>query len=267
MSENLPIKNENFIVKNLFSFKYVPQILKLSIDKRKCSCFLYIIEGEYHYKSEKSDLYAKTGNAIYIPKDSKYRYVILSEKTKTLQVEFDLDKYTENGFSPVLFSDCPMLIEDKSAQLGLIFREVLKNQTTNKFKALSAFYQILSIFTTESQESIIADKGMQKIMPALEFIEKNFREKIYISQLSDLCNISQSQLRRLFQKNLGISPVKYKNKILMKTACDMLKTENMNVSEVATALKFSDIYTFSQMFKKEIGVSPKKYMDSLMKQK
>lgn len=47
----------------------------------------------------------------------------------------------------------------------------------------------------------------------------------------------------------------------MRTACNMLRNEELNVSETADALHFNDIYTFSQLFKKEVGLSPKKYMD------
>lgn len=264
MAENSPLKNENYIVKNFFIFKYSPKNLKMKVKSRHCSCILYVIEGKYHYKGEKTDIYVETGNAIYLPARGSYKYVILSEKTKAIQIEFDLEKQLDGEFIPVLFSDHPFLIKDNSAQLGLIIRDSLKNYTTNKFLALSSFYQIISIIITGLQHDINADKGLQKITPALKYIEKNFKEKIYISTLSELCDISQSQLRRLFQKHLGISPIKYKNAILMKTACEMLKTGSMNISEVADALKFSDIYTFSQMFKKEIGVSPKKYVDSLM---
>lgn len=68
-------------------------------------------------------------------------------------------------------------------------------------------------------------------------------------------------MRRLFAEKLHTTPVGYKNAQAAQAACTLLRMDGMRVSEVATALGYPDIYTFSQAFKKEIGVSPKKYAD------
>ena len=119
-------------------------------------------------------------------------------------------------------------------------------------------HAVLAMFSAEMQ-SPHQRREVSRIEPALEYIKRHFTERLYISELADRCTLSEAHLRRLFQKHMGMSPVQYKNHLLVMTAASMLRTQNMSVSEVAAALQFPDLYTFSQLFKKKMGISPKAY--------
>jgi len=93
----------------------------------------------------------------------------------------------------------------------------------------------------------------------VDFLKTNFDKDVSVKELAMLCGLSESHFRRLFLKKMGMSPKKYKISILMKHASALLKSEDMNISEVAESLNFCSIYAFSRAFKKEMGISPKKY--------
>lgn len=249
----------NYMLRDVFVMKYSPKVLRKHIEKRTSSSFLYVIYGAYHYECGNGEVYVREGETVYLPKSSCYTYNVLCENAQCIQVEFNLEECSEGKVTELAFSDAPMLISGHTHELRHLFEEMFCSYLRDEFLTLALAYKLLSI-ADSARKSVHSDRDFEKIAPSMQYIETNFQRKIYIQQLAELCNISQSHLRRLFKKCLGVSPIKYKNSILMRTACNMLLNDGMNVSETAEALNFSDIYTFSQLFKKEVGVSPKKYI-------
>ena len=68
-------------------------------------------------------------------------------------------------------------------------------------------------------------------------------------------------LRKLFQKELGMTPHKFLNDRRLQTAASMLRSEynDGNVTEVAHLCGFREPLYFSRMFKKKYGLSPSFY--------
>lgn len=69
-------------------------------------------------------------------------------------------------------------------------------------------------------------------------------------------------LRKLFQKEMGMTPLKYMTDLRMKKAKSMLAatwTREYSVAEVAESCGFSDALYFSRVFKKYYGCSPSEF--------
>jgi AraC-like DNA-binding protein len=62
-----------------------------------------------------------------------------------------------------------------------------------------------------------------------------------------------------FKKHFGISAIEYVVLLRMQHAAFLLGDVNMNVTEVAEAVGYRDIYYFSKLFKKHYGFSPRHY--------
>ncbi len=245
-------------LENFFVFKYRPKIFRKQILSRASSSFLYLIEGRYLYEMENESVYLEAGEAVYLPKGARYTYNVVSEQTLGIQVEFDL---SEDG-KTVVFSDTPVIFKEKAAEIYTLLEEMERTSTQDKWLTVSNLYRIIGLFC-EGMRMASVSGVYEGIVPAVQYIESHLQSKIYVEDLAKLCGISQSHLRRLFIKHLGMSPIQYKNRVLMQAACKLLRSTGMNVSETADALGFNDVYTFSQLFKKEIGISPKKYMNLL----
>ncbi len=98
-----------------------------------------------------------------------------------------------------------------------------------------------------------------QIYPALRLLEEHYNEQVSVNRLAEACALSQSQLRRLFQKETGTSPVDYKNHLRIKKAADMLLYSQATVAEISQSLGFKNPFVFSRVFKQLKGVSPKEY--------
>ena len=69
-------------------------------------------------------------------------------------------------------------------------------------------------------------------------------------------------LRKLFRKEMGITPLEYLTKMRMKKAETMLGamwTKDYSVAEIAQMCGFDDALYFSRVFKKHFGCSPSAY--------
>lgn len=251
----------DYIIKNIVVMKYSPQDRKKCIKQRVLSSFMHVARGKYHYQSDKVDFYVGTGDTVYIPCGASYEYTILSDVTECIQTEFSLEQTICGEKNIVVIDQEPFVLKKQEGRLDLVFSELNRCQNDG-FSTLASLYNLLAIFENACRRDKAVRDGRYKIEPAIEFIEQNFKNKIYIADIAKMCGISESHMRRLFRRYLGVSPIGYKNLILIKAACNMLRYGDLNVSETAEALNFGDIYTFSQFFKKETGISPKNYIDT-----
>lgn len=80
-----------------------------------------------------------------------------------------------------------------------------------------------------------------------------------ISALAKKYNLSESHFRRVFREVHGESPGKMYNRNKIREACDKLCYTDMNISEIANAMGYSNVHNFSRAFKEVLNVSPSKY--------
>lgn len=243
--------SKEYLIKDISVVRKKPINKEFNQNDRKRAAFLYVIKGDYQFTTEKGEFSAKENDVVYLPKNSAYSYVIESTSAEGIMVDFGFSN--EKNF---LISKVPLALP-AGTQTADMFNELLSCfYRDEQFLILSELFKIIAMF-----ESGISKKdGLGKIRPAVEFIESNFVKPISVKELATLCGISESHFRRLFREKMKMSAVKYKNSVIIKHACALLKSDDMNITEVSESLNFCSIYAFSRMFKKEMGMSPKKYL-------
>jgi len=126
---------------------------------------------------------------------------------------------------------------------------------------MSAIYEIARIADAEDDraEDKAVIRGVGQIQGAIKYVEQHYDENIRIEQLADACHISQTHFRRLFSEAFSMTPVEYINMIRVIRACDMLRTNNDTIANVAMKCGFSSVSTFDRNFKSVIGISPNQW--------
>lgn len=95
---------------------------------------------------------------------------------------------------------------------------------------------------------------------ALDYIHNNYAEKIYIEQLSKLCNLSLCHFVRLFKKEMGISPHNYILNLRLKKTKQLLVETNLSVEEISTRCGFNSVAHFIRTFSSSTdGLTPGKF--------
>lgn len=252
---------EQFAFENIIVMQYTPRNLHTHIKSRVNSSFLFVIEGRYRYDLNKETFWVGDGEILYIPRGAEYTFTVESKNPKCIQVEFDLYRRSEGANEPLCFFDSPTKL-DSTKEAQELFLELANSSWKNSFMTLSNLYRMLALFFGNTDYTFANNTERKKIFPALNHINKTPRYSVSVTELAKMCDLSPSHFRRIFKSLMGRSPIKYKNQLLISHACKMLDNGNMNVSEISSALGFSDIYTFSQIFKKEVGVPPSQYTKS-----
>ncbi len=108
------------------------------------------------------------------------------------------------------------------------------------------------------KKNALTSHKREMISSLIKWIEKNYTEKITLSDLAGVVNINEKYLCRFFKEYTGKSPVDYINRLRLDRACEML-IDGTSVTETALCCGFVDMSYFSKMFKRHKGVTPRQY--------
>ena len=126
------------------------------------------------------------------------------------------------------------------------------------------YYYTNNIYRIEP-ESKFGNQEQTFITKMNEIIKSNFEDpKFSVEDLADKLNLSRVQLYRKVKAIIGINISDHINNIKLEKALELLKANQMNISEIAYSLGFSTPNYFSTAFKNKFGVSPKEYKNEAL---
>jgi ABC-type sugar transport system substrate-binding protein/DNA-binding response OmpR family regulator/nitrogen-specific signal transduction histidine kinase len=166
-----------------------------------------------------------------------------SDKESTLKgLQSGVDQYLTKPFSLSIL---------KQSISGLLFnREKLRYYYTNNI------YRI-------EPESKFGNQEQSFITKMNDIITRNVENpKFSVEDLADKLGVSRVQLYRKVKAIIGINISDHINNVKLEKASELLKSNSMNISEIAYALGFSSPNYFSTAFKNKFGISPKEYKSS-----
>lgn len=90
----------------------------------------------------------------------------------------------------------------------------------------------------------------------MEFLQKNYSERLSAESLADAANMSKSTFLRHFKRYFDATPLEYLNRYRVKEAQRLLEETDMSVTTIAQECGFFGSLHFIKSFKKQSGVSP-----------
>ncbi len=92
-----------------------------------------------------------------------------------------------------------------------------------------------------------------------DYLMRNYRDKIKLSNLSEIINMAEGSLCRFFRQKMGMTIFQYLNKIKVDFACKLLIDTDMNIIDICFDSGFNNLSHFNKQFKKITGLTPKEY--------
>ena len=218
-------------------------------------------EGESIYKNLGKTHVSNLHNLIILPKGSNYEWLSVKEG-KCYMLEFDCDLTSEEIYVFNLHNSEKFIQLFKDAE----YKKNL-NSPTSDLETIVIVYQILIALLKSTQKEYLSTKTQEKILPAIEYILKNYDKPIKNDELARLTGFSTVYFRKLFTKCYGVSPIVYIHQLRISKGKEMLKSEGISITEVSDTLGYQNIYDFSRTFKKHVGLSPSKYIKQYNEEK
>lgn len=94
---------------------------------------------------------------------------------------------------------------------------------------------------------------------ALDYIERNYMNKILLQDIAGELHISSRYLGRLFSRYMNVSPANYINIYRINQAIDLMGKTNLTLTEIAGKIGLKDSQHFSKLFFHIIGMTPSHY--------
>lgn len=128
---------------------------------------------------------------------------------------------------------------------------------------LSHCLKKISSFQTKELDvnkvKVLEEKHKDFIGNFCDYAESNLaNEKLSVETLSQEIGLSRPQLYRKIKAITGRSPKKFIQDLKLRTALTLIKSNKLNVSQVAYEVGYDDPSYFSKCFTQKFGISPSK---------
>ena len=250
--ETLSVRDFQLSSINVFYQK--PVYREIHQKYRNYNGFLYIFEGKCRYVFRDESFTLTPGSLVYLPLGSVHDMFVDSPSIEFCRIDFRLEVDGELA----LFSDAPMKLCDQvSPELAetiqiLSDRYQIVQDTVAKKELLCRIFRLIGSMTQTPRR--------EKLTPAIRYLLAHLTKPVDSDTLASTCHLSKAQFYNLFQKEYAMTPLAYRDALLMRRAVLLLRDGAFSVAEIAETLGFSSVSYFSRFFKKHKGVSPSEYL-------
>lgn len=150
----------------------------------------------------------------------------------------------------------------------VVLEEINKMPQLREYQRLVVLLGVLGILS-ESQElesidisfSNIKHSGNETIrfQKVFSYLIENYRDEITLQKISEVAHLSPTSFCRYFKAVTGKTFLEIVNAYRIQHACQLLRKNELSVSQIAFESGFNDVPYFNKLFKKMKGVSPMKF--------
>lgn len=216
----------------------------------------FYFRGKEYLLSEETAFYAPAGEMIYYQADEQDPWEYYWVGFNGMDAARLLKAAGISAEEPCFSFSQPQEVMDRM----LAIYQANGSSLENEAEMVGYLYLFFSFMIRQSHSGKkVFRRQSQYLDTATRFIERNYALPISVNEIAASAAISRSHLYRIFIQELGITPNEYLTQFRIANACDLLRSRDITVGEVAFSCGFSDPLYFSRVFKKAKGISPRAY--------
>lgn len=118
--------------------------------------------------------------------------------------------------------------------------------------------------STKTKKTIKNDSKKEKlycegIEAVISYMKENINTCLTFDAVLKHTDMCEAYLKKYFRKKTGLSVMRYFKNMKIEEAKKLMKTSNMNFTEISEQLGYDSIHYFSRQFKAITGMNPTQY--------
>jgi len=238
-----------------------------------------VLKGEGKMQVEGLVLDFRPEDLFFLAPNRKYRAWSASKyKCQLVYLDFSPELVGDNTFFNHFLSDIldpglkciiPGNSQEAKAINPLIYEienfsksKDIENYIIVKARIIELVYHLRCYYKRSGQLSVSVPSRSRKyhrLLPTLNYIQKNIHVKHSVPSLAHYCNFSISRFAHLFMEVMGRSVGDYLLEIRMEKARTLLISTSLSLEQIAATLGLSSAKILSRQFKKYFRTTPRNY--------
>lgn len=228
-----------------------------SPNPRYSDCLVLFQTGCVDYIFPDRSFTVHSGDVLYLAKGETYA-MRTHEKCRLIYVDFD---FARHGTESFLSAPYPM---QKSASIEGLFARLANSWIAKSelswLQCTAILYEILCEVAHQSLKAYFSPKAQQYVRLTIDYMEEHLADaSLGVEMLAQVAQISTVHLRRIYEGQLGISPVQYLRHLRIKRAKGLLKETRLSIHEIAARVGYGNVNYFCRVFREISGITPSQY--------
>jgi len=218
----------------------------------------YIVRGKAEYSINSVNYTVTAGDLLCIPKGSLRSAIGFPDDP--------VECYCVNGRMRLLYGGDIALPFPLVSHIGLypdiidLYRELnaewLSRDAGYGMRVRATWLMILQRYFQLMVYKNDPSNVDNRIKKVLRYVIDHYPDPLTVQSMAELVGLSPWYFGNFFKQETGTSFREYLTSIRLNHAEDMLRSGEYNVSEVAAACGFSNIFYFCKVFKESRGITP-----------
>ncbi|MCI9133098.1 MAG: AraC family transcriptional regulator [Lachnospiraceae bacterium] len=151
-------------------------------------------------------------------------------------------------------------------QVLQIARFYLEKKKNYEFFCMAGLYGLFGDLLCSQSWRIISEKEQderyykgERLKRITDYIENHFTEKVMLTEIAEMENLSMHYLSHFFREMLGLSFQEYVALLRFERARRLVERTNKSITEICLECGFSDYRYLNKIYKKQLGYTPMEY--------
>lgn len=217
---------------------------------------LMVYGGIAYLQTDEKDFYIPSNHYIWIPAHYPHNLMFNTQDLYIINIYFPAQKsssfYDELGIYPVskLLAEMLLFSEQWQGDYGVGSWE---------FEFLTTLKGVLSQEKLKKFSIQLPTTDDQRLNAITDNIRNRLHEDLSLDTIAQQSGMSVRSLTRLFQTKLHITFVQYLKMLRIIRAMELIKDSDLNMTQIAYAIGYSNIAAFSNNFQQLTNMRPTEF--------
>ena len=236
--------------------------------------FLPIYEGSFSCRVDGKDYVANAGEIIFVGSGVPHETFSLTKRVDTGLLQFRESDYLNTEIRKIIKYSVklqntegePVHIirsEELFSAVDAIMRECEEKRSAYEILVRAEILRIIGLCyrmqLLSDGEEAFASPAIQKILPALTYINQHYAENLSLDEVSALLGFDKSYFCRIFRAATGATFTEYLNFVRVCKAGKRLAATTDSILDISSDVGFCSVSYFNKIFKKYKSCSPSFY--------